>query len=161
MMNKLFFFGMMGAMALTFGACSSEEEVAEVNPTYDGEAVKTQFTISLPGNVANKTTRMTEDIVQSAQTIAKFRGMDNIVLIPFTKQAALTGTETKLGEPITLSKMVIPSVETVSNYIPTGELLDNNNAVLYNDVTIPVGTGLSSPSLSSRTIFMAVPTSLR
>lgn len=141
MMKKLFLFGMMGAMALTFGACSSEEEVAEVNPTYDGEAVKTQFTISLPGSVAKGATRMTNDIVQSAQTIASFRGMDNIVLIPFAKQAAVAGTDTKLGEPLTLSNMVIPEEATVSNYIPSGKLLANNNAVLYNNVTIPVGTG--------------------
>ena len=46
MMKKLFFFGMMGAMALTFAACSSEDEVA-VNPTYDGNAVKTQFAFNI------------------------------------------------------------------------------------------------------------------
>ncbi|MBQ8711224.1 MAG: hypothetical protein IJ551_00125 [Prevotella sp.] len=143
-MKKTKFFAYAGAIALVsigFTSCSSEDEVANVNPTFDGDAVKTQFTISMPGNVANGTTRMTGDIVQQAQTIAAFRGMDNIVLIPFAKQSALTGTEEKLGDPITLSSMVIPEVATVSNYIPDGKLLENNNAVLYNDVTVPVGTG--------------------
>ena len=82
MMKKLFFFGMMGAMALTFAACSSEDEVA-VNPTYDGNAVKTQFALNVgQGSFA---TRMTAENVQ-ANSIAqanRFLGMEKMNLFAF------------------------------------------------------------------------------
>ncbi|MBR6035807.1 MAG: hypothetical protein IKP41_02465, partial [Bacteroidaceae bacterium] len=77
-MKKNLVYAMMSAIALTsavsFTACSSDDAVVENNPTYDGSTVKTQFSISFPENVAS--TRMTSDIVQEAQSVAKFRGMD-------------------------------------------------------------------------------------
>ena len=133
-------FIMLGVIALTgvtaFTSCSSDESVP-VNPTFDGESVKTQFTIALPGNVAQ--TRMTAATVQQAQTIASFRGMQNIVIMPY---AHATDRTTRLGGNITLgaNKMLVPTTTNDANAIPTGQLLDKNNAVLYNDVTIPVGT---------------------
>ena len=127
------------AGATTFTACSSDES-APVNPTFDGEAVKTQFSISLPGSVAK--TRMTTTVVQEGAEadIAKFRGMQDIVLIPY---AHATDRTSRLGGKITLAAntMVVPSSTSNDAYgIPEGKLLNNNNAVLYNDVTIPVGT---------------------
>ncbi len=139
-MKKLFSFVMLGAIALAgatmFNSCSSEDAVP-VNPTFDGESVKTQFTIALPGNVAQ--TRMTAATVQQAQTIASFRGMQNIVIIPY---AHATDRTTRLGGNITLgaNKMLVPTTTNDANAIPSGQLLGTNNAVLYNDVTIPVGT---------------------
>ena len=146
-MKKNYVFALMSAIALTsavgFTACSSDDgAVADTNPTYDGESVKTQFTITFPQNVVN-TTRMTGTVVQSDPAIANFRGMDNITLIPFGKNSAITASDTRIGAPISLVSQIKPSTATVSNYITggAGSLTADNNSVLYSDVEIPVGTG--------------------
>ncbi len=138
-MRTNFKFALMSAAALLslgLASCSSNDEANE-NPTFDGKAVKTTFSISLPGNVAK--TRMAGSTVQVAENIASFRGMSNIVIIPFSHA---TDRTTRLGENITLgeNKMRVPTTTNAANAIPNGQLLANNNAVLYNDVTIPVGT---------------------
>lgn len=144
-MKKNFFYAMMSAIALTgaigFTACSSDDAVVENNPTYNGESVKTQFTISFPQNVA-KSTRMTGDVVQVAQSIETFRGMDNIKLIPFGINQTIAYTNTRIGSPIKLATQILPTEKnTVNNSIAAADLMSNNNSVLYSDVDIPVGTG--------------------
>ena len=49
MMKKKLFFGMMGAIALTFTACTSEDNLAEVNPNYNAETgtVNADFVINV------------------------------------------------------------------------------------------------------------------
>lgn len=128
---------------LSLAGCQKASK-EEINPTFDGEAVKTQFSIAFPSNVAK--TKMSADAVQNAETIAKFRGMDNIVLYPFAKTGLvdtdpITSSDVKLGGAIALTSMIKPSAATVTNSIPATSLLAASNAVLYNDVTIPVGTG--------------------
>ena len=96
-MKKNYVYALMSAVALvgavSLSACSSSDDVVDVNPTFDGEAVKTQFTISLPFDNKAKT-RQTSDIVQEgAQTstttdLTKFRGISDIVLIPFSNPSA-------------------------------------------------------------------------
>ena len=142
-MKKNYVYALMSAVALagavSLSACSTSDDVVDVNPTFDGEAVKTQFTISLPFNGKTQT-RQTSTVVQQAENIASFRGMSNIVLIPFQNATARTA---RLGGNVTLGadKMAIPTGASNSeNAIPNGKLLANSNAVLYNDVTIPVGT---------------------
>lgn len=141
-MKKNFFYATMSAIALTsaigFTACSSDDAVVENNPTYDGESVKTQFSISLPSNLV-KNTRMAASTVQAAENITSFRGMSGIVLIPYSSSTDRTA---RLGGNITLGadKMVKPQISNAANAIPEGKLLANSNAVLYNDVTIPLGT---------------------
>lgn len=99
MMKKLFFFGMMGAMALTFAACSSEDEVANVNPTYDGTSVKTAFALNI-GQLGNAT-RMT---AAAAQQNANYLGITAAYLYPTigtvansTQHGTLTGSVYSLG----------------------------------------------------------------
>jgi hypothetical protein len=154
-MKKLFNLALFGAIALTgavgFSSCSSSNDEVINNPDYNPEqnSVKTQFTISFPKNVAS--TRQSATTVQNAQTIASFRGMDNIVLLPFAATGAvntdpITSTSSKLGDKISLTTILLPSVATVNNEIPASTtsvnaLVNASNSVLYNDVTIPVGTG--------------------
>ena len=164
-MKKNYVYALMSAIALvgavSLSACSSSDDVVDVNPTFDGEAVKTQFTISFPQNVAK--TRQTAAIVQAGEKIENFRGMDNIVLYPFAATGS-AGSDpinyadpttpdastlpTKLGNAITLTKLVKPTTANVNNSIPAYDsdvagsgLVDKNNSVLFNDVTIPIGTG--------------------
>lgn len=109
--------------AAMFTSCSNEDDMGNVNPTYDGESVKTQFAINIPA-AKQADTKMTGDIVQKD---GNFRGMKDIKLIPFaTKPTA--GTETNLGQVISLGDIESPLITT-------------SNAKVYNDVTIPVGTG--------------------
>ena len=140
-MKKNYVFALMSAIALTsavsFTACSSDDAVVENNPTYDGSNVKTQFSISFPENVAS--TRMAASTVQASEDIAGFRGMTDIVLIPYSHA---TNRANRLGSNITLAagKMIKPQADNAANSIPSGQLLANNNAVLFQDVTSPLGT---------------------
>jgi len=143
-MKKNFFYALMSAIALTsavgFTACSSDDgAVADTNPTYDGNTVKTQFSISFPQNVAS--TRMSSATVQAGEAISDFRGMTNIVLKPYLHA---TDRTKRLGNNITLAANTIikPSTTNSENSIPSGTsgLVSNNNAVLFQDVTIPLGT---------------------
>lgn len=156
-MKKYLNYAFAGAIALTgavgFASCSSsgEDVVGNTpvnNPTNipEQEAVKTQFTISLPSNVARANTRQSAATVQNAQTIASFRGMDNIVLLPFAATGdagndPVLSTAYKLSDKISLTKIIVPSEKTVTNSIPAATLANVSNSVLYKDVTIPVGTG--------------------
>lgn len=132
-MKKFMYFG-IAAIALSMAACSSDDEVAQ--PEHFGEAVKAQFTISFP---TKTDTRMAGDIVQQAGTIAQFRGMENITLIPFD-HAPMVSTDTRMGDNIALTSMILPSEQTVNNLIPAATLHAVNNAVLYNNVEVKVGT---------------------
>ena len=119
---------LFGAIALTsmlsLSACSSSEDVID-NPDYNPEdnTVKTEFTISLPKNVAGKT-RMLEADVQG-QATPVFRGMHKIVLIPFTTKAT--------------SESAAPATTIALDNIETP--LGNNNSKVYSNVTFSVGTG--------------------
>lgn len=122
-----------GAAALLVGAvgltgCSSDDELTNVNPTYDGESVKTQFAINIP--VAGKQgTRVSQAIVQG-QTQPEFRGMTNIRLVPFKNTSSTPiSSETSLNgvEPIGLQDIAKQGLQTNGNY------------KVYNDVDIEVG----------------------
>lgn len=123
-----------GAAALLVGAvgltgCSSDDELTNVNPTYDGESVKTQFAISIPGALK---TRMGQDIVQANNA---FRGMMNIRLVPFDLDNTPTGT----SEPLTGTETMRYNAILLGN-IGASDLKSNSNAKLYTDVDIPLGT---------------------
>lgn len=135
-------FAYVGAIALLsvlgFSACSSSDDAVTgegQNPQVPSETVKTQFSISLPSGMSGM--RMAGSTVQEAGTLASFRGMSDIVLIPYLHA---TNRTSRFGANITFTSMIKPNEETVSNSIPAGNLLQGSTAVLYNDVTIPVGT---------------------
>ena len=76
-MNKftkysLFSMALLAGMA-AFTACSSDEvaveDTAPVNPTYNGETVKTEFAINIPHANTNK--RMTEGNAQKLEGIMR------------------------------------------------------------------------------------------
>lgn len=131
MMKKLFFFGMMSALALTFVACSSEEEVAPVNPTFDGTSVKAEFSINLPTKFA---TRMQKAITQDDGTLAVYRPIKkaNLFLAPYATTAQGDNNPVKVTDA-KVGTVAIPSDLT---------LTDHTNALdkWYNDVQVPVGT---------------------
>lgn len=114
---------------ITFSACSSDEEVVNVNPSYDGKSVKTQFAINVP-RAAQVKTRMTGGNTQADGT--GFLGMQDIRLYPFT----LTGTEMAGTEDIA-SVITLAPLATNDIY---GTDVNSPSSKIYSDVTIPVGT---------------------
>lgn len=141
-MKKMFKYASLGAIALvgavSFSACSSSDEIVD-NPDYNpvDNTVKTQFTISLPENLSN--TRQAGSTVQVAENLSSFRGMQDIVLIPY---ASATDRTKRLGDNITLAanSLIKPEANNSVNSIPAGNLLETSKAVLYKDVTVPLGT---------------------
>lgn len=130
-MNKLNRFALMSAIALTgaagFTACSSEDELANTNPTFDGESVKTQFTINVPA--ASKSTRLGSGIVQ--QNPADFRGMDNINMFAF-----------KTTEQGDTASVVTTSNTPEKAYLGMGGITQDGlqsgtNSKVYYDIEIP------------------------
>lgn len=120
-------FLLMGSVALSgivaFSACSSENDMgAEVNPTFDGKTVKTQFALNVP--YGNTGTRMSAD---AAQQNSNFRGISNMVLLPFN--ANVTGTET--------STSFISLNQNTNAFESDGA---GQGRYIYRDVEIPIGT---------------------
>ncbi len=148
-MKKNFRFAFVGAIALLgavgISSCSSSSDEVIDNPNYDpgSNSVKTQFTISLPGNVAG--TRQSATTVQAAQNIASFRGFDNMVLIPYA--AVTTGADVNVsGNRLISSSITLnPGGTAAANTLPVADtpastLGTTNNSYVYKDVTIPFGT---------------------
>lgn len=123
-LSKYFLMGTVALSGMTaFTACSSENESsAEVNPTFNGSTVKTQFALNLP--YAATGTRQGADV---AQQDGKFRGIQDMRLLPF--KGDVTGSSASLSL-ITLgynSDAFQSDAEAQGRYI-------------YRDVEIPVGT---------------------
>lgn len=117
----------MGALALTAGftmtSCSSDDAAeADVNPTYDGQSVKTQFAlnVSMPQG-----TRMSASNTQQGVS-PSFLGINEIHLYPFTSLP--DGDASTFTRNISLSDMGNAEISTAKS-----------NKV-YSDVEIPVGT---------------------
>lgn len=112
---------LVGAVSLT--GCSSDDELTNVNPTYDGESVKTQFAINIPYG-GGQGTRMTD---VNTQESGNFLGMTNVRLLSFQ------------GTPGTAQD----NKSTFSSLIPltdiSGISAEASNKI-YSDVNVPVGT---------------------
>lgn len=131
--------------AMAFTACSSDD-IANVNPTFDGESVKTQFAINIPHSGQKQGTRMGATETQEDNG---FLGMYDIRLIPLTALGSATSTFAEIV-PLTNISATKPSD------------LDNDSWAdekgfrkIYNDVNVAVGTtnflfygagGTSAPS---------------
>ena len=94
--------------------------MGNVNPTYDGESVKTQFAINIPA-AGKADTKMTSDNTQ--QATGAFLGMQNLKLIPLTATAA--------------DGMALTQIISLGNIEAAG-LTEQHK--IYSDVNIPVGT---------------------
>ena len=91
--SKYFLMGTVALSGMTaFTACSSENEPsAEVNPTFNGSTVKTQFALNLP--YAATGTRQSADVAQQNNN---FRGIQDMRLLPFTGAVAAGQTSASL-----------------------------------------------------------------
>lgn len=124
-LSKYFLMGTVALSGMTaFTACSSENEPsAEVNPTFNGSTVKTQFALNLP--YAATGTRMTENATQQNNN---FRGMSGMTLLPFA-ETAVEGGETST------SAMILGTNANAFDTDGAGQ-----GRYVYRDIEIPVGT---------------------
>ena len=130
-MKKFKFLALMSAIALTstigFTACSSDETTADVNPTYDGTSVRTDFAFSVAGGPMG-TTRMSANVVQQS---GSFNGMKEMFLFPFNAvPASNLSTNSAFYHLGTLGNSDISSTQSSKVYalqIPVG----TNNFLFY------------------------------
>lgn len=122
--SKYFLMGTVALSGMTaFTACSSENEPsAEVNPTFNGSTVKTQFALNLP--YAATGTRQSADV---AQLNNNFRGIQDMRLLPFTGDVT--------GSSASLIKLGFNSDAFQSDGADASQ-----GRYIYRDVEIPVGT---------------------
>lgn len=117
------FSALLLAGTMGFAACSSDDEVADVNPSYDGSSVKTQFAINIPANSTKS--RMTSG---KAQEGGVFLGMQDIKLIPMT----LSGSEKAEDKDL-------HAAQDLSNITKTGWDNSTIHAKMYNNVEMALG----------------------
>ena len=138
-MKKIKFFALMSAIALTgtigFTACSSSSDAtdstADVNPTYDGSSVRTDFAFNIT-KASQGTTRTTAAYAQANNEV--FLGMTHMYLVPFDGEPGADGTVNSLNRTSASS--------TISNY-PLGSLAGVNettNSSKVYSLAMPVGT---------------------
>lgn len=122
--SKYFLMGTVALSGMTaFTACSSENEPsAEVNPTFNGSTVKTQFALNLP--YAATGTRQSADVAQQKNN---FRGIQDMRLLPFTGDVT--------GSSASLIKLGFNSDAFQSDGSDASQ-----GRYIYRDVEIPVGT---------------------
>lgn len=155
--NSNFYFGALAATAL-LAACATDDGLTDGNYDQQRGVVKTEFTISFPAKAVGGT-RMTEATVQG-QATPVFRGIQDIKLYPFKTKANGVTTSTAIPGVITLNAGTAVETygasATTNNVIASsGALFTGNNAHLYKDIEIEIGTqafmfyGLAIPSGSN------------
>ena len=135
--NLLLGGAIVASTAAGLASCSSSDDIAEapVNPSYDGQTVKTQFAINIATPVTQNKTRMTDVNTQNSNN---FLGMNDIRLIPLTDNN-ISVTPGNNGSGSRSDGVAISQVITLSN-ISNNEISSSNSNKIYNDVNIPVGT---------------------
>ena len=133
-MKKNSIYALMSAIALSgtigFSSCSSSSDEVITNPDFNPEenTVKAQFAISLGENIVK--TRMSSGNTQATGTTTEFRGLSDILLIPF-----------KSGSPVdaNLNGKVIGLTEESAAKVEGTSLTKDKN-YLYNNVDVRTET---------------------
>ena len=97
-----------------------------MNPTYNGETVKTQFAINIP-RAAGADKRMTPENTQNGTSVS-FLGMDNIYLMAMNNGNDEISTASVISDVFNLPA------------IGNAEISTSNGQKIYKDIAIPVGT---------------------
>ena len=135
-MKKNFRFAFVGAIALLgavgISSCSSSSDEVINNPNYNPEtnSVKTEFAISLPNYVGASTRQ--SNVITQAQNPVVFRGMQDLVLIPYDAAVAAESTPWK-------SKVfTLPAID--ASAANGGWDLATQKAKVYKTLDVPVDT---------------------
>ena len=152
-MKSIKIFATVGAIALLgmTGLTSCNQKNTPVGPGYNGEAIKAEFSISIPeagksnGAAKADVLRMPANSTQSdALTTGHFLGMDEMVLIPYeTASSGATAADDddpKNGTDIVLSDLGGAVGSGAGNILPDGLSGTAANYKVYWNVEIPVET---------------------
>ena len=125
------FSALLLAGTMGFAACSSDDEVADVNPSYDGSSVKAQFSINIPANMG-KSGRMSAG--QSQQNGDAFLGMGKIHLFPLVMNNTIND--------VNVAAQKSSTAHTLGDIAGGTSGWDNANihAKVYKDVQFDLGT---------------------
>ena len=141
-MKNLYLFYAIAILAF-FSACSAEEGLEEYTVDETRGSVKTEFTISFPSK-ATGGTRMTTETVQAT---GNFRGIQEIKLFPLSSKVTSIQADPSaivVPEAITLTAgtaaSIGPSGSSINQIESTDAFYSGNNAHIYQDVEIEVGT---------------------
>ena len=127
MMCMMAFVGMTG-----FSGCSSEDEVVDVNPTYNPETGEVFVDLALSVSTANEPqTRMTSAATQ-ATSEENFRGIENAYLATFKLSED--------GKPVT-SAVTAPRLISLGSILSAGQL---NNDESRRVLELSMGTGTNA-----------------
>ena len=141
MKKYLFMSAVLFTAAIGFTACSSEDDLAGAEE--DRGVVKADFTISFPQQMGGFT-RQSEAVVQG-QATPVFRGIQDIVLLPFNVAKTSISASTTTPSSISLLGGTVgktgASGET-ANVIAggTSALYGGSKSHLYKDIEIAIGT---------------------
>ena len=126
------FSALLLAGTMGFAACSSDDEVADVNPSYDGSSVKAQFSINIPANMG-KSGRMSAG--QAQQNGDAFLGMGKIHLFPLVMNNNISDDNVAAQKRSTAPTLGDIAAGTSSDW-------DNAtiHAKVYKDVQFDLGT---------------------
>lgn len=136
----LFSSALVVAAGASMASCSSSDDIAEapVNPSFDGENVKTQFAINIATPVTQNKTRMTD--VNTQNNNSNFLGMNEIRLIPLTISGNINVTPAS-GESGSSRSNDIAINQVISlKSLTTEDISSTQSSKIYTDVNIPVGT---------------------
>ncbi len=119
---------------LLMAGCSEEQQTTD-SPATGSQLVELALAVGTSTGDGGTTTRMTEAIVQG-QTSPVFRGIQDIVMIPFniSDADAVGSSHSPLAAKVELPAMGIPTV-TTANTIST--LNSASNSQLYQGLTVP------------------------
>ncbi len=125
------FSALLLAGTMGFAACSSDDEVADVNPSYDGSSVKAQFSINIPANMG-KSGRMSAG--QAQQNGDAFLGMGKITMFPLVM--------TNTFNDVNVAAQKRSTAPTLGDIAGGTSGWDNANihAKVYKDVQFDLGT---------------------
>lgn len=127
------FSALLLAGTMGFAACSSDDEVADVNPSYDGSSVKAQFSINIPANMG-KSGRMSAG--QAQQNGDAFLGMGKINLFPLVMNNTIS------DDNVAAQKRSTAPTPTLGDIAAGDDGWDNAtiHAKVYKDVQFDLGT---------------------
>lgn len=120
-------------VGVAVSSCKQKEEVQGNN--YNGEVVKSEFTISIPNNAAGGAKKMKGTMVQdgAASDISKFRGITDMTLVPFADANEITSTENRIGDNIVLGNIAAAGTDMNNTNA-------NVNSKVFTNVSIPLTT---------------------
>lgn len=125
------FSALLLAGTMGFAACSSDDEVADVNPSYDGSSVKAQFSINIPANMG-KSGRMSAG--QAQQNNEAFLGMRKINLFPLVMTNTINDVNVAAQK-----RSTTPTLGDIAGGT-SGWDKANIHAKVYKDVQFDLGT---------------------